>query len=140
MRTWDNLQILRAGWEPLQRLDVEDWCFQAHLKIVEKSSEQALLIGMDYLLNISFVSDDEIFKICLDYWNFFVPSIYSAVQISSGFSNGAFPGFGSSHVLENSRKRLYSQVLSRLRLLMITRMAKPEEVRNQNQHLLMVWH
>ena len=83
---------------------------------------------MDYLLSTSFVPDDEIFKICLDYWNFFVPSIYSGVQISSGYTNGIFPGYGGLHIMENSRKRLYSQVLSRLRLLMITRMAKPEEV------------
>jgi len=102
--------------------------------LLESSPEgkDALLIGLDYLLNISFVADDEVFKISLDYWNFFVPEVYSSVQTSIVEMNGSFGGFGGHgsqpNGADNSRKRFFSQVLSRLRLLMITRMAKPEEV------------
>ena len=39
-----------------------------------------MLMGLDYLLKISFVEDDEVFKICLDYWNFFVPDVYSRCE------------------------------------------------------------
>jgi exportin-1 len=104
---------------------------QEHMALLESSREgkDALLIGLDYLLNISFVADDEVFKICLDYWNFFVPEVYSSVQTSIVEMNGGFGGFGGPpNGADNSRKRFFSQVLSRLRLLMITRMAKPEEV------------
>lgn len=52
---------------------------QAHIMSLETTDENraALLLGLDYLLKISFVEDDEVFKICLDYWNFFVPDVYS---------------------------------------------------------------
>ena len=101
--------------------------------LLESSREgkEALLIGLDYLLNISFVADDEVFKISLDYWNFFVPEVYSSVQTALVEMNGGFGGFGGqpNGGADTSRKRFFAQVLSRLRLLMITRMAKPEEVR-----------
>ena len=45
-------------------------------------------MGLDYLLKISFVEDDEVFKICLDYWNFFVPDVYSRCAV-------AIPSFGA---------------------------------------------
>ena len=52
---------------------------QAHIASLETTDENraALLVGLDYLLKISFVEDDEVFKICLDYWNYFVPDVYS---------------------------------------------------------------
>jgi len=55
---------------------------QAHIVSLETSDENraALLMGLDYLLKISFVEDDEVFKICLDYWNFFVPDVYSRCE------------------------------------------------------------
>ena len=56
---------------------------QAHLASLETTDENraALLVGLDYLLKISFVEDDEVFKICLDYWNYFVPDVYSRCAI-----------------------------------------------------------
>ena len=106
---------------------------QEHMGLLESSREgkEALLVGLDYLLNISFVADDEVFKISLDYWNFFVPEVYSSVQTALVEMNGGFGGFGGqpNGGADTSRKRFFAQVLSRLRLLMITRMAKPEEVR-----------
>ncbi len=61
---------------------------QAHITSLETTDENraALLVGLDYLLKISFVEDDEVFKICLDYWNFFVPDVYSRCfsQVSHG--------------------------------------------------------
>ena len=61
-------------------------CLQAHIVSLETTDENraALLMGLDYLLKISFVEDDEVFKICLDYWNYFVPDVYS--RCSSRFS------------------------------------------------------
>lgn len=85
-------------------------------------------MGLDYLLNISFVDDDEVFKIALDFWNYFVPDVYASVTTGMADANAAF-AFGSPPPATAGRRQLYASVLSRLRLLMISRMAKPEEVR-----------
>lgn len=66
----------------------------------------------------------QVFKISLEYWNFFVPDVFSSVSTLDTTAAFAFGG----GQLPNNRKGLYSEVLSRLRLLMISRMAKPEEV------------
>ena len=34
-------------------------------------------MGLDYLINISYVDNVEVFKTCLDYWNYFVPDVYA---------------------------------------------------------------
>ena len=86
-----------------------------------------MLTGMDYLIQISFVPDDEIFKICLDYWNYLVPQIYADVKIEKAQANAAWAPFGTQ-LSQPTRRQLYAGILSKLRLLMITRMAKPEEV------------
>lgn len=100
--------------------------FRAHITILETTpdGQQALLLGLQYLTNISFVNDEEVFKITLEYWNFFVPDIYSS---SSTLDTTAAFAFGGATEPPN-RKAMYLEVLSRLRLLMISRMAKPEEV------------
>ncbi len=63
------------------------WCLQAHIVSLETTDENraALLVGLDYLLKISFVEDDEVFKICLDYWNYFVPDVYSRCAAASAY-------------------------------------------------------
>lgn len=43
-----------------------------------------LLAALDYLVGISYVDDDEVFKTCLDYWNYFVPEVYSFVCTTAG--------------------------------------------------------
>ncbi len=66
----------------------------------------------------------QVFKITLEYWNFFVPDVYSSgstLDVNAPFA------FGGPQAPSN-RKGLYAAVLSKLRLLMISRMAKPEEV------------
>jgi len=103
--------------------------FRAHIGVLEgggDSSRAALLTGLDHLVNISYVDDDEVFKICLDYWNFFVPDVYSSVaaEPNAAFSFGGAAGGGPGR----GRRELYSGVLSHLRAVMIARMAKPEEV------------
>ena len=64
------------------------------------------------------------FKIALDYWNFFVPDIFSSSTTMD--VNAAF-AFGGP-LTPSNRRTLFSGILSKLRTLMITRMAKPEEV------------
>lgn len=99
--------------------------FRAHINLLESTpeSQQALLAGLEYLVNISFVDDVEVFKTCLDYWNYFVPDIYTT-SLSDGSQQFSFGG-GQR---QSARTELYKGVLSKLRNLMICRMAKPEEV------------
>ena len=63
---------------------------------MEKGSEnqQALIMGLQYLVNISYVEADEVLKICLDYWNLFVPDVYTTSQTTDNnaqFSFGPVP-------------------------------------------------
>ncbi len=92
-------------------------------------------MGLDYLLNISFVDDDEVFKICLDFWNYFVPDVYASVTTGMADANASF-AFGGAPAAMSGRRQLYATVLSRLRLLMISRMAKPEEVRSYTKNTI----
>ncbi|KAK9862358.1 hypothetical protein WJX84_007629 [Apatococcus fuscideae] len=99
--------------------------FKTQISVLEENPNKSFLFrGLDYLLSISFVDEDEIFKICLDYWNFFVPDVYTSATTQDTLAPFAFQGLQN----HQSRKVLYGKVLSQLRLLMITRMAKPEEV------------
>lgn len=96
--------------------------FKEHIHLLETAENHPQLIaGLDYLIQISYVDDNEVFKTCLDYWNYFVPDVYSTTMDPTGqFSFGQNPAA--------QRKALHAKNLSKLRLLMISRMAKPEEV------------
>ncbi|TPX51840.1 hypothetical protein SeLEV6574_g00005 [Synchytrium endobioticum] len=113
----------------------------AHLKIVEQTgNKEALLTGHAYLLMISLVRDREIFKICLEYWTKLVSELYEEAQTlpnGHGVPDFGTPmPFGAPVPLAGmtgapsvpTRKSIYTEVLSRLRVVMIERMVKPEEV------------
>ena len=71
------------------------------------------------------VAAAQVLKITLDYWNFFVPDVFSSAAVID--ANAAFAFAGPVPVA--NRRLLYAGILSKLRQLCITRMAKPEEVR-----------
>ena len=84
----------------------------------------------------------QVFKIALDYWNYFVPDVYTTLSTGLADANAAF-AFGGAPAggAAKGRKQLYAAVLSRLRLLMISRMAKPEEVRAHGPPVFaLFWH
>uniref|UniRef100_A0A915EA02 Exportin-1 n=1 Tax=Ditylenchus dipsaci TaxID=166011 RepID=A0A915EA02_9BILA len=110
-----------------------------HSKIVEilnvnpteeqQDTKKAHMLALSYLLKISQVEDTEVFKICLDYWNWLCLELFR----DSPFDSTEHPLIDSLRRLrenhnETPRRRLYTSTLSELRLLMISRMAKPEEV------------
>lgn len=110
--------------------------FKAHLKAMETpESQQNLLTGLTYLVRVSEVPDTEIFKICLEAWHMLANNLYQAEH------NYATNGGGSGGVLNLSggggsmngngtggRKFMYGPVLTGARQVMISNMAKPEEV------------
>ncbi|XP_054812006.1 protein EXPORTIN 1A isoform X2 [Prosopis cineraria] len=116
--------------------------YKSHIRILETSQENvsSLLLGLEYLINISYVDDTEVFKVCLDYWNILVLELFEAHRNLENPAVAAanlmglqvpmmLPGMVDGHgsqVLQ--RRQLYAGPMSKLRMLMICRMAKPEEV------------
>ncbi|GAQ89407.1 exportin 1 [Klebsormidium nitens] len=107
--------------------------FKSHVAVLEVNPETkpGLLLGLDYLLSISYVEDVEVFKVCLDYWNILVSDLFQTEANAEpaaaplGLHIPAANGAGGQ---TSERKKLYSVPMSKLRLLFISRMAKPEEV------------
>ena len=135
--------------------------FRAHISLLEREPEQlsALLAGLEYLIQISYVEEVEVFKITLDYWHDFVSALYSALlqtecaldDMTPSMGSHLDDAFGGSRAaaaaaatttttatmqsqggMNSARgeelKQMYRGPLSKLRMLMICRMAKPEEV------------
>ncbi|KAI8636928.1 nuclear export factor CRM1 [Parasitella parasitica] len=99
----------------------------SHLRNLEQSSDkqalQALLNAHFYLLRITQVQDREIFKICLEYWAKLVRKLFEESLVPLHCQS-------RSRNQDNFSKKCitYDNVLSRLRVIMIETMAKPEEV------------
>ncbi|XP_024020926.1 protein EXPORTIN 1A [Morus notabilis] len=114
--------------------------FKSHIRVLEAPGDNiaALLMGLEYLIKISYVDDTEVFKVCLDYWNSFVLELFEAhhnldnpavaanmMGLQIPMLPGMVDGIGSQLM---QRRQLYAEPMSKLRMLMISRMAKPEEV------------
>lgn len=98
-----------------------------HGQLLEKQGNQEpLLKALHYLLLISEVDDTEISKICLEYWNSLAADLYR----ESPFSSTASPLFMSRPINAGTpvRRSFYQPVLTKVRYIMISKMAKPEEV------------
>ncbi|KAF9028128.1 hypothetical protein BDZ89DRAFT_1160419 [Hymenopellis radicata] len=104
--------------------------FSNHLALIEDAHPDANLLGHAYLVKISAVEEREIFKICVEYWTKLLAALYneqSIMPISSfGISFGDEAGGAGMGV--KMRKDGYAEILSNLRLVVIERMVKPEEV------------
>ncbi|OQR83115.1 CRM1 C terminal Exportin 1-like protein [Achlya hypogyna] len=108
--------------------------FRHRIQVIERPISRpndeahiALLTGFSYLVSISEVDDDNIFKICLDYWHLFTRDLYAVDQ------NQAMQGPVLALSLKRdadplSRKGLLASILSRVRVVMISKMVKPSEV------------
>lgn len=86
---------------------------RVHATLVEKrETSEAVNKALTYLVMISEVEDVELFKICLEYWNSLAADLYKENP------------YGAA----GSRRQFYASILSKVRHIMISRMAKPEEV------------
>ncbi|ODV83665.1 hypothetical protein CANARDRAFT_29881 [[Candida] arabinofermentans NRRL YB-2248] len=103
----------------------------------DKSLEQYLLAAHSYLINLSRIEERELFKICLDYWSKLVSGLYQEIQTVSlqdvsplmQLQYGRnIPNTQDVSKKYNLRKNIYTEVLSRLRVVMIENMVRPEEV------------
>ncbi|KAG4135856.1 hypothetical protein ERO13_D08G242900v2 [Gossypium hirsutum] len=114
--------------------------YKFHIRVLETAQDNIsmLLMGLEYLINISYVDDTEVFKVCLDYWNSLVLELFDAhhnmdnpavtanmMGLQVPLLPGMVDGLGAPLL---QRRQLYATTMSKLRMLMICRMAKPEEV------------
>ena len=113
--------------------------FGMHLPLIENLPNRDFIShGHYYLIRISQIDDREIFKITLDYWLKLVQELYEEMQslplsdmnpmaLSGGLQAGGAP---NPAMLNNYplRKHKYNEILSNLRVVMIEKMVRPEEV------------
>ncbi|KAF8968380.1 CRM1 C terminal-domain-containing protein [Flammula alnicola] len=108
-----------------------------HLRAVESEQNRDVLLNAHlYMVKVSQVDEREIFKICLEYWLKLVAELYDEIQSLPIGDSGLLMGLslggtsGAQNMLNGMslRKNIYSDVLSNLRLVVIERMVKPEEV------------
>lgn len=92
--------------------------FKTHLQLLEKGNSEAVIGGHLYLVEISKIDDTEVFKACLEYWKHLTQELYFKKRESSS----------NYLLLDKPSHSIYDNVLSQLRLVMISKMAKPEEV------------
>ncbi|VDK31878.1 unnamed protein product [Taenia asiatica] len=91
---------------------------KCHSDLIESKEIMGKLVdAYKYLLRISEVDDKEIFKICLEYWDYWVCELYTEASLSCR----------SLHYPSISRSE-FAPLLSELRTILISRMARPEEV------------
>jgi len=118
----------------IQNLSLFFTCFfRQHLPIAERTVQKnpaQLQSAMHLLVSISSVEDQEVFKICLEYWNFLASDLY---QTESQYQPPPQSALVLSPVTTlpptaSPRRQLYAPILSKLRVLLVSRMAKPEEV------------
>ena len=96
-----------------------------HGQLVEKKQlDETLLKALHYLVLISDVEEVEIFKICLEYWNGLAADLYR----ENPFMSTSPLFLTKNNVTIPPRRLFYCPVLTKVRYIMISRMAKPEEV------------
>ena len=108
---------------------------KAHLKVLETpETHHALIQGLFYLVRVSEVPDTEIFRICLEAWHMLAQDLYqSEHKVQPNAPLGGVNSVlnlstnGTAHSA-GGRKYMYGPVLTGVRQVMISRMAKPEEV------------
>ena len=117
-----------------------------HLSVLEQHQEAKDLLqnALIYLLQLSRIEERELFKTCLDFWQIFVHQLFvetrnlpnnelsPMMQLTYGSTIKAGSSGGAPDPAELAkfplRQHQYADILSRLRLVIIENMARPEEV------------
>lgn len=115
-----------------------------HLLALEQNEplQPLLILSLNYLIELSRIEERELFKTCLDYWSFFVHGLFEEIQrlpqnelsplmqLSYSSRVAGSGGAPNPEILAKFplRSHKYSAILSKLRLVVIENMARPEEV------------
>lgn len=102
--------------------------------------EEVVQESLSYMIKVSSVDDEDVFKTCLEFWAHFTKELYTEDQqwkLGQSTINSLNMGSSPSSMAavhpapprpSRPRHYIYDNILHRLRLLMIDNMAKPEEV------------
>ncbi|GMM30431.1 exportin [Martiniozyma asiatica (nom. inval.)] len=111
-----------------------------HLMSLEKNQNlrDLLLASHKYLIQLSRIEERELFKITLDYWTKMVYGLYQEIQTlpsnnASAMMQLQYSARGGAPNPDwlrgvDLRRNIYTDILSKLRVVMIENMVKPEEV------------
>ena len=81
-------------------------------------------LGLQYLINISYINDVEVFKVCLDFWMTFTQSLHKKMPAPIGnWGHNAWNSPDKAVYQGN-----YEIILQNIRKMMVCKMAQPEEV------------
>lgn len=103
--------------------------YGAHLENVVPAE---VIQGLRYIVAASHVDNEEIFNICIDFWNKWCSRLYETEFTRSGqllgldFSGGA--RVGDSRSIQTEKLAYFAPILHEARMIHILKMAKPEEV------------
>lgn len=103
--------------------------------------QQAIVNALTYLVMISEVNDEEqdgeVFKSCLEFWYHFAKDLFTSDDYKRNSNANALDNFSAwgdrgglnpSSAQSSRRVAAYAEILHRLRIVIIDKMAKPEEV------------
>jgi len=114
-----------------------------HVRLLEaRAAPETVLLAHAYLLRLSLIEDREVFKVCLEYWASFVAALYNEYPFQGLSSGPLLLGSSTNSAASGTRRAIYVGVLSELRVVMIERMVKPEEVlvvEDENGEVVREW-
>ena len=111
--------------------------------------EESVVEALHYMVMVSTVDDEEVFKTCLEFWHHFSKELYTSEALrrqtsscgGASWAESSVPSMSIGSMPVNGRETnsnfgqptrskqdVYEEVLHRLRIVMIETMAKPEEV------------
>ncbi|CAH1183729.1 unnamed protein product [Ceutorhynchus assimilis] len=103
----------------IQNLAIFLCTFLKEHKQVAECQKSPFKDALGYLVLMSEVEEVEIFKICLEYWSNLASQLYRDIELQH---------VGVPAPPLSSLTQTYQEVLNKVRFIMISRMAKPEEV------------
>eukprot|EP00697_Spironema_sp_BW2_P008391 gnl/Spiro4/22978_TR11344_c0_g2_i1.p1 gnl/Spiro4/22978_TR11344_c0_g2~~gnl/Spiro4/22978_TR11344_c0_g2_i1.p1 ORF type:complete len:1100 (+),score=248.77 gnl/Spiro4/22978_TR11344_c0_g2_i1:73-3372(+) len=114
-----------------------------HLALIEGEPQLHPLLGegLGFLVRCSWIDDFELFKTCVEFWQLLAKELYTSEEpfiqaqqqaMDAMAGNAAntpfFLAANPAAVRQSPRLALFAPVLSQVRLVLISRMTKPEEV------------
>jgi exportin-1 len=101
---------------------------KTHLNLIESrgddNTRKALQTSLRIMLQLSLIDDKVIFNICLELWNHLVQELYNYQRITAPSALVTKEAFSP----RPPRIQFYEKILEELRNVLISKMAKPEEV------------
>jgi exportin-1 len=122
----ENLVLIERGSPELYTYWLEAQNYLVHLTFVDEREILNVFFFFFFFYLFFFFSSFCFMQVCLEYWGFLASSLYHDTAEQHGNTPALLLGPDVSG--SRARRERYAQILSRVRLVVIQRMAKPEEV------------